>query len=190
MIWWQWIILAIIIISIICFISNKKIVNSDLLKNQLKVYRKYASDDTCGKVCCFDVFCFLISPLVISCCIVWGFDYQLNSESTNTLLTVTSILFSVLFTVLSIITAKTKSNDEIEKEVVKETFSTITTITLWLIIYILISIAYLLLLSKLSSEILFKILTNCLLAILIHSLALLLMTVKRFYLVFSNTTKK
>lgn len=190
MIWWQWIIFVIVIVSIICLLSNKKIVNSDLLKNQLNVYCKYSQDGICGKVSWFDIFCFLVLPLVISCCIVWGFDYQLNKESTNTLLTVTSILFSVLFTVLSIITAKTKSNDEIERKVVKESFSTITTITLWLIICILISIVYLLLLSKLDNKILFKILTNCLFAVLIHSLALLLMTVKRFYLIFSNNSEK
>lgn len=190
MIWWQWIILGIVIISAFCLLLNKKIVNADLFKDQLNVYYKCRQDGTRGKICLFDIFCFLALPLIISCCIVWGFDYQLDIESTNALLTVTSILFSVLFTVLSIVTAKTKSTDDIERKVVKEAFTTITATTMWLVFCILVSIVYLLLLSKSDNRILFKILTNCLFAILIHSFALLLMTIKRFYMVFSTTDEK
>lgn len=187
MIWWQWIILIIITISTFFILFNRKLINSSLIKDQLGVYCKYTGIYGCKKISWFDIFCFLVLPIVISCSVVWGFDYQLDRDSTNVILTVTSILFSVLFTVLSIITSKIKSADKIEREVVRETFVTITTITWCLIISILISIVYSLLLAKLDNVILFKILTNVLFAILVHSFALLLMVIKRFYLVFSNS---
>ena len=178
MIWWQWIILIIITISTFLILFNRKLINSSLIKDQLGVYYKYTGIDECKKISWFDIFCFLVLPAVIGCCIVWGFGYQLDKDSTNVILTVTSILFSVLFTVLSIITSKIKSADKIEREVVRETFATITTITWCLIISILISIVYSLLLAKL--------LTNVIFAILVHSFALLLLVIKRFYLVFTN----
>lgn len=186
MTWWQWIVLGIIVFSSIALLCNQKAMNPSLIKDQLKIYYIFSEDEKPSKINWFDIFSFLLLPLAISSCIVWGFDYQLGSESANTILTVTSILFSVLFTVLSIITSKAKSSDVIEKKVVKETFITITTITLWLILSILITIVYLLLLSRWDCKILFKVLTNCIFAILIHSLALLLMTIKRFYLVYSK----
>ncbi|MDD6801293.1 MAG: hypothetical protein PUE65_01825 [Mollicutes bacterium] len=186
MTWWQWIVLGVIVFSSIVLLCNRKIMNPSLIKDQLKIYYKFSENEKQNKINWFDIFSFLCLPLAISCCIVWGFGYQLGIESANTILTVTSILFSVLFTVLSIVTSKTKSTDAIEKKVIKETFSTITAVTVWLIISILITIVYVLLLPMLECEILFKVLTNFVFAILVHSLALLLMTIKRFYLVYSK----
>ena len=186
MTWWQWIVLGVIVFSSIVLLCNRKIMNPSLIKDQLKIYYKFSENEKQNKINLFDIFSFLCLPLVISCCIVWGFGYQLGIESANTILTVTSILFSVLFTVLSIVTSKTKSTDAIEKKVIKETFSTITAVTVWLIISILITIVYVLLLPMLECEILFKVLTNFVFAILVHSLALLLITIKRFYLVYSK----
>lgn len=190
MTWWKWIVLFIIIVSIILLLSNRKLINLSIFKDHLRIYCNYSGNVRKGKISWFDIFSFLILPLVISCSLVWGFDYWLNDESANVILTVTSILFSVLFTVLSIITSKTKSNDYIEKKVIQETFCSITMITLWLIILIILSIVYLLIIHKVESIISFKILTTFIFAILIHSFALLLMTIKRFYLVFSNYSEK
>ena len=187
MTWWQVLILSAVSLSSLTLILNKKLVNLSLIKDQLNIYYKYSNEKNKKKVYWFDILCFLVLPLAISAGIVWGFDYKLNIESTNTILTVTSILFSVLFTVLSIITSKSKINDSIERKVVQETFCTITTVTIWFIASIVISIVYSLLLSKIDNHIVFKILTNIIFAILIHSLALLLVTIKRFYLVFTSS---
>lgn len=188
--WWQILILVIVLFSIIILLCNRKLVNVSLIKDQLHIYYKYSNTRSENNIYWFDILCFFIIPLIISSGIVWGFDYKLDNESTNIILTVTSILFSVLFTVLSTITSKSKSNDSTERKVVQETFSTITAITIWLIVSIMISIVYSLLLSKIDNNAVFKALTNLNFAILIHSLALMLMTIKRFYLVFTNSNNE
>lgn len=187
MTWWQAIILCVVLISTLILVFNKKLINLPLIKDQLNIYYDYHNKK---KIYWFDIICFLILPVIISSGIVWGFDYKLDSESTNIILTVTSILFSVLFTVLSIITSKSKSKDSIERKVIQETFCTITTVTIWLIVSIIISIVYSSLLNKIDNFVILKILTNINFAILVHSLALLLMTIKRFYLVFTSSNNE
>lgn len=121
---------------------------------------------------------------------MWGFSYYFSIEVANILLTVASILFSVVFSILSIVTAKSKSNDEIEKKVIHETFISICTTTFFLLLSIILLIIYVIALGSDEQVILYKIMSNFILFILIHTIMLITMIIKRFVLIFLNDSSK
>ena len=185
--WWQILLVCVIFIALLVVFFNRKIRLARLFRDQLHIYY----EDRNGKqtLSYFDIICFLVIPLFIACSIVWGFGFWFDALVANIVLTITSILFSVLFTILSIITSKIGTKDDVEKIVIKETFTTISCSTTNLLIGIVLLIIYTILLPNYECPIVYKIITNIIVFILIHSFLLLLMTIKRFYMVFNKEEK-
>ena len=185
--WWQILLICFIAISLLIACFNRKVRLTRLLRDQFHIY--YVKQNGKQVLSVFDIFCFLLIPLFISSSIVWGFGFWFDSSIANIVLTIASILFSVLFTILSIITSKIGAKDNIESTVIKETFTTISCSTTNLLIGIVLLIIYAILLPHYENQTLYKIVTNIIIFILIHSFMLLLMTIKRFYMVFNKDDK-
>lgn len=186
--WWQILLVCIIAIALLITFFNQKIRLTRLFRDQLHIY--YEERNGKQTLSYFDIICFLVIPVLVSCSIVWGFNFQFDASVANIILTITSILFSVLFTILSIITSKIGTKDNVERTVVKETFTTISCSTTNLLIGIVLLIIYTILLPNCEFPIVYKAMTNIILFILIHSFLLLLMTIKRFYMVFNKDEKQ
>ena len=132
---------------------------------------------------------FLICPFIISSALVWGFGFYFSENVSNIILTILSVIFSVLLTVLSVITAKLKNSDDVETKVSHEVFTTLSSSCAWLFLAIAVLLAHVILLGQVEVAPLFQSLTNVVLFILIHVGLLILMVLKRFYLVFRHETK-
>lgn len=185
--WWQILLICFIVIALLIACFNRKVRLTRLLRDQFHIY--YVKRNGKQFLSVFDIFCFLVIPLFISSSIVWGFGFWFDSSIANIVLTIASILFSVLFTILSIITSKIGTKDIIERTVIKETFTTISCSTTNLLIGIALLIIYTILLPYYENQLVYKILTNIILFILMHSFLLLLMTIKRFYMVFNKDSE-
>ena len=181
--WWHILILVFIFLLVCVAIFNPKLKLGGLFIKQLQVFYRYDNKGKTKVSSFLDIFTFIILPIVISCLIVWGFDYHFLADQANIVLTVVSVLFSILFAILSLITAKSSSNNKIELLVIKETFVSTCTSTVSLLFSIVLLIIYCLIFNIVDSFVL-NIFTNFILIFLMHSLLLLIMVIKRFVLIY------
>lgn len=187
-----------IVLLVLCFcclvfsLFNRKSNVFFLLKEQCKIYYTYqknGQDSRRFRLCWGDIMGFLICPFIISSALVWGFGFYFSENVSNIILTILSVIFSVLLTVLSVITAKLKNSDDVETKVSHEVFTTLSSSCAWLFLAIAVLLAHVILLGQVEVAPLFQSLTNVVLFILIHVGLLILMVLKRFYLVFRHETK-
>lgn len=173
------IIIAVIITCLMLF-GNKKVRVFPVLIKQLQVFRNAKTE----KVSLWDVFCFILMPIVLAILIVLGFDCIINDELAGVLTTVFAFVFTVLFGFAAILVGKINSDNEIEKQVVGETFVSIMSSNILSLIAAVLSIVIIMTCNKIVIDVL---------SIVIYSFSfmiimLLLMISKRTFIIYC--TKK
>lgn len=169
-----------IIAIIICFILimiNKKIRNKMLIKNFFAVFKSYKTKKTSA----YDIVCFFVFPLVISVCIIFGFNFVFSNNIANALLTVFSILFTLLFGIMSLLTSTLNSQDKIKKQISREAFTGVS-FSLTQSLFILVLLVIYMTLKEIEFDIIcYKIITGIIIALSINMVMILLMVIKRSY---------
>ena len=166
-------------VTIISMLFNKKIRITKLLREQFQVFKNAKN----GNISIFDIWCFIIAPLVISSIIVFRFDLVIDTNLANTLSVVFSIVFTILFGFSSIIIGKIESSNDTERQVVSETFVSIIFTT---ILSLIGTICSLLIISIVNEKVL-KSLSLIIIYLSIISILFLLMIIKRTYCVYEDT---
>ncbi len=115
---WQIICLVILLLIIV---SNPKIRLTKIFIEQFKVYK----NDKTQKISVFDILSFLAAPICLSVVIAFSLSYENIEASSETIMTVFSIVATLLLSFLALLVDKSTSNVK-EKEVVNQTFVTIT----------------------------------------------------------------
>ena len=158
--------ICIIILSLSLFfiIINKKIRCKKLLIDLFRIFYNNRKN----KISFFDLFSFFICPILIGISIVVGFDY-------------------LLFGVLSLLTSTLNSKDTIKKKISNEAFTAVAFSMITSLLSLIIMIVYIILLEKISSQILFQTLSAIIIALAINMIMLFFMVIKRSYI--TSTTK-
>lgn len=171
------IIIAILILCIMLF-GNRKVRVFSVLIKQLQVFKNAKT----GKRSIWDVFCFIILPVVLAIIITCGIGSIINDKLAGTLTTVFAFVFTVLFGFATILIGKINSNNKLEKQVVGETFVSIMTSNILSLIVAILSIE--IVVTK--NHIVQLILTICIYSFSFMIIMLLLMISKRTFIIYCN----
>lgn len=175
-----WSMVVVILIFVMLFM-NKKVRVFPVLVEQLQVFK----NDKTKKFSPWDFLCFIFMPIVIAFIIAFKLNAVIDRELASTLTTVFSLVFTILFGFATILIGKIDSENSIEKQVVGETFVSIVSATLLALISAILSI----ILIIVHSTVVIEILTFVLLAVSFMIIMLLLLIIKRTYIVYDDLGK-
>jgi hypothetical protein len=173
-----WAIMAFIIIIIMLF-TNKKVRIFSIFIEQLQVFKNAKTN----KFSLWDFVCFLFMPIGLAAIITFGFQTVIDDELAGILTTVFSLIFTILFGFAAILIGKIDSKNCIEKQVVGETFISIVSATLLSLISAVLSI----IIIKINNVIIISILSLIVFAVSFITVMLLLLIIKRTFIVYSNS---
>lgn len=113
------------IVCILCLLVimafNPKIQVFKIFHEQLRIYK----NDRTQKISLYDIVTFLLCPIILSILISLSLAYDSVLNSSDTIITVFSIVATLLLSFLALLVDKSTNNDK-EKMLVKQTFVTIT----------------------------------------------------------------
>jgi len=173
-----WSTIAIAIIFVMLF-GNRKVRVFSVFIEQLQVFKNARTN----KFSPWDFICFILMPIGLAAIIVFGFESVIDVELAGILTTVFSLVFTILFGFAAILVGKIDSKNSIEKRVVEETFISIVSATLLSLISVVLSIAII------------KVKDTIILSIVVFSISfmtvmLLLLIIKRTFIVYSDAKDK
>lgn len=172
-----WSIVAFAIILIMLF-GNKKVRIFSVFIEQLQVFRNAKTN----KFSPWDFICFILMPVGLSMVITFGFQAVVDIELAGILTTVFSLIFTILFGFAAILVGKIDSKNRIEKQVVGETFVSIVSATLLSLVSVVLSIVII----KVENATILSIMSVFVFAISFIIVMLLLLIIKRTFIVYSN----
>jgi hypothetical protein len=176
-----WLIIAFVIVLFMLF-GNKKVRIFSVLVEQLQVFKNAKTD----KFSFWDFMCFIIMPVGLAVVIVYGVEVVVDDELAGILTTVFSLVFTVLFGFAAILVGKIDSKNPIEKQVVEETFVSIISATLLSLISVILSIIVI----TINSTTTLPIFSLFIFSISFITVMLLLLIIKRTFIVYSNGKNK
>ena len=176
-----WSIIAVLIILIMLF-GNKKVRVFSVFIEQLQVFKNARTK----RFSPWDFICFVVLPIGLAPVIVFGFQEMVDIELAGILTTVFSLVFTILFGFAAILVGKIDSKNSIEKQIVEETFISIVSATLLSLISVVLSIAII----KVKDTIILSMLSTVVSAISFMTVMLLLMIIKRTFIVYSDAKDK
>ena len=176
-----WSIIAVLIILIMLF-GNKKVRVFSVFIEQLQVFKNARTK----RFSPWDFICFVFLPIGLASVIVFGFQEMVDIELAGILTTVFSLVFTILFGFAAILVGKIDSKNSIEKQIVEETFISIVSATLLSLISVVLSIAII----KVKDTIILSMLSTVVFAISFMTVMLLLMIIKRTFIVYSDAKDK
>ena len=171
-----------IVCIFVMIVGSKKVRLTKLCFEQFKVFRNAKNNKTSF----WDIICFIVSPIVSSLLIVYYFNFLIDIELAQLLSTLFSIVFTVLFGFVSILVAKINSERSLEKKVAEETFISIITTTTIALVDTILSI----ILSTDQSFEIKRIVSVIVICLSFITIMLLLLIIKRTFLLFINNGKK
>lgn len=183
--------IAVIALLVLILLINPKVYSKNLLKQQFGFF--YNAKSNTKKLYLFDLISFIICPIGLSLIFVFGLNYVLTKEATSILLTIFSLFFSITFSVFAFLSRFNKSTNlqnKVAKETIVALFSesefSLVEIMVLLITYFLIEIS-----DKeiIISEWVFQILTTISLLIAFLSIALILIVIKRVFLIMMSDSE-
>lgn len=172
----EYIMILILSISVCAMLLNKKVNTSKVFLEQLKVF----NNDKTQKISIYDIFCFILCPILLSVVIVLGYDFRINDEFAQSLITAFSLVFTLMLAFETILVGKKSSGNEVEREVIKQTFISAVSTSILSLFGAILTIVLLLT----SKYIVTKILTLFVLLISFMIIMLILMIIKRTFIVF------
>lgn len=167
-----------IIIVILMLFFNKKVRILSVIHNQLYVFKNAKTN----KISLWDILCFVLFPILLGIIMAFRLDCCIYKELAGVLTTVFAIVFTVLFGFAAILVGKLNSKNAIEKQVVEETFISIMSATILSFISSILSVAF----YVTGNDIMIKILSFCIIAISFMIIMLLLMILKRTFVIYCN----
>lgn len=171
-----WVVMLIALLVVIMLFFNKKVNLIRLFIEQLKVFKNART----GKQSIWDLICFFVFPIAISGLIVFGLSFRVTAQLAETLTTVFSLVFTILFGFAAVIVERRERDTEKKKRVVSETFVSIITSTSLSLFAAFISI----LLTIITKDLYVSILSIILFAVSLHIIMLLLMIIKRTFVIY------
>lgn len=175
-----WSAIAFLLIFIMLF-ANKKVRIFPVIIEQLQVFKNAKT----GKLSLWDFMCFIFIPIALAAVITLGFNTVIDDKLAGTLTTVFSLVFTILFGFATILIGKMDSKNPIEKQVVGETFVSIVSATLLSLIAAVLSI----IIITISHVKVLQILSIVVFSVSFMIVMLLLLIIKRTYIVYSNSKK-
>ncbi len=170
------VVMLIALLVVIMLFFNKKVNLIRLFIEQLKVFKNART----GKQSIWDLICFFVFPIAISGLIVFGLSFRVTAQLAETLTTVFSLVFTILFGFAAVIVERRERDTEKKKRVVSETFVSIITSTSLSLFAAFISI----LLTIITKDLYVSILSIILFAVSLHIIMLLLMIIKRTFVIY------
>ncbi|MGX8711407.1 MAG: hypothetical protein ACQGTM_14320 [bacterium] len=176
-----WATVAFVIIFIMLF-ANKKVRIFSVFIEQLQVFKNAKTN----KLSPWDFVCFIFMPIGLATVITFGFQVIIDDELAGILTTVFSLVFTILFGFAAILIGKIDSKNCVEKQVVGETFISIVSATLLSLISAVLSI----IIIKINNALILSILSLIVFAVSFMTVMLLLLIIKRTFIVYSNSRDK
>jgi len=181
----EYFIIALTVILIATMLFNRKARIVKVFVEQLKVFK----NDRTQKVYFWDILSFIVCPTLLSLIMVIWYDFRIDKEFAQILTTAFSLIFTLLLAFKAILIGKKNSGNEIEKEVIKQTFVSVVSASVLSMIGIILSITIMLA----SNCVVLMISTMSILALSFMTIMLLLMIIKRTFVIFTRddqTSKK
>lgn len=175
----MWVVMLIALLVVIMLFFNKKVSLIRLFIEQLKVFKNART----GKQSIWDLICFFVFPIAISGLIVFGISFRVTAQLAETLTTVFFLVFTILFGLAGVIVERRERRErdtEKKKRVVSETFVSIITSSSLSLFAAFISI----LLTIITKDLYVSILSIILFAVSLHIIMLLLMIIKRTFVIY------
>ena len=176
-----WGIVALVIVFVMLF-ANKKVRVFSVFVEQLQVFKNAKTN----RFSLWDFICFLFLPIVLAVVIVYGLQAIISNELAGTFTTVFSLIFTLLFGFSAILIGKIDSQNVVEKQVVEETFVSIVSATLLSLISAISSIIIVIF----NNAIILSISSLIVFSLSFITVMLLLLIVKRTFIVYCNTRGK
>lgn len=176
-----WSTIAIVLILIMLF-GNRKVRVFSVFIEQLQVFKNARTN----KFSPWDFICFILMPIGLAGIIVFGFESVVDIELAGILTTVFSLVFTILFGFAAILVGKIDSKNSIEKRVVEETFISIVSATLLSLISVVLSIAII----KVKDIVILSMLSIVVFSISFMTVMLLLLIIKRTFIIYSDEKDK
>lgn len=176
-----WSTIAIAVIFVMLF-GNRKVRVFSVFIEQLQVFKNARTN----KFSPWDFICFILMPIGLAGIIVFGFESVVDVELAGILTTVFSLVFTILFGFAAILVGKIDSKNNIEKRVVEETFISIVSATLLSLISVVLSIAII----KVKDTVILSMLSIVVFSISFMTVMLLLLIIKRTFIVYSDAKGK
>ena len=167
---------------IILMLFNRKVNVLKVFVEQLKVFK----NNRTKKTSFLDILSFIICPIVLSLIMVLWYEFYIDRELSQILTTTFSLVFTLMLAFEAILVSKKDSTNVIEKEVISQTFISVVSSSILSLIGIILSVVIMFI-------------TNCtavnIITILVSVLSfmtvmLLLMIIKRTFMIFMNDSKK
>lgn len=176
---WSIIAVGIVIVMLFC---NKKVRLNKLLKEQMAVFK----NDKNKKISVWDIFCFVIFPIVLAMILVYALDKPIYKQLANTLTTIFSLVFTILFGFIAILIGKIDdpNNNGRVRQVVIETFTSIISSTLLALFGTVAAIV--ITAANEGNKILISVLSCGVYSAAFMIVMLILMTTKRIFLIYKQ----
>lgn len=176
---WSIIAVGIVIVMLFC---NKKVRLNKLLKEQMAVFK----NDKNKKIFVWDIFCFVIFPIVLAMILVYALDKPIYKQLANTLTTIFSLVFTILFGFIAILIGKIDdpNNNGKVRQVVIETFTSIISSTLLALFGTVAAIV--ITAANEGNKILISVLSCGVYSAAFMIVMLILMTTKRIFLIYKQ----
>jgi hypothetical protein len=175
---------AIIALTVICIgamLFNRKIYIIKIFVEQIKAFK----NDKTEKISFFDIISFVVCPIILSSIITYYYNFIIDETLAEILVTAFTLIFTLLFAFEAILVSKKDSQNKVEQEVVKETFVSIVTASVLSLTANIMSI----MIMFVNYDIVIKILSTVILTLSFMTIMLLLMIIKRTFLVYMNDSK-
>lgn len=170
------------VLLILLMIGNRKVQLISLFTKQIQVFMNARTN----KISFWDILCFIGFPICLAIVVVYKLDISIDNSLSGLLTTVFSLMFTVLFGFATIIVGKLDSKNLLEKKVVEETFVSIMSATVLSLVSVVCSI----IVTRVDEEWAIKLVSTIVYSVSIITVMLLLLVVKRTFIIYSETTKK
>lgn len=168
--------ICVVVILSAAILFNRKINILKIVKKQFAVYR----NDKTKRVSVYDIFAFIVFPIIISIVLVFLIDYEFMSNRLDTMITILSIAATVLFSFLTLLMDKTQGEENEEvKKVSNETYVTIIMTILYALLSVIVLVIYFFIPK---TVVLYQIFNAIIYLMLIKILLNILMILKRMFL--------
>lgn len=176
------IIAILVVICIFAMLCNRKINVVAIFIEQLKVFK----DNRTKKISPWDIISFILCPFFLSLALVIWYEFNINKELAQILTTAFSLIFTLLLAFETILVSKKNSTNDVERKVISQTFVSAVSASIFAMVGIILSI----MIMFISNALAIRIVTILVLVSSFITIMLLLMIIKRTFMIFMNDNEE
>jgi len=170
------------VMCILAMLCNRKINVVSVFVEQLRVFK----DNRTKKISRWDIISFMVCPIFLSLVLVIWHEFSINKELAQVLTTAFSLIFTLLLAFETILVSKKNSTNDIEREVISQTFVSAVSASIFALAGIILSM----MIMFIADACMLRIFTTLILVLSFMTIMLLLMIIKRTFIIFMNTNKE